>query len=322
VSLEHEIDIKLSEKKEQEITAAKLAERDKILANLAHSIKNLISSVQSPLYSVVKSAGLDDYNKLCVEDALKGLNLIKEIAFAIDHSYTGSIDDFRFDAKCADHEGETLQTLTTKALMHSINNMFDPDYFEVFSFNYFPEDAREEEVAARKEYEELIKDYDIDKISAWLNRYFFDFKFEVDFSREFKLKDTKSSATKFFMMMQEILLNAVKYSSFTGRGRRFLNIRMSNKQDEIHIEVKNSMNASIKEKTTGKGSIVIAQFAKILGAEPKIEKLEDKGTFEIKIDFENFWKESGVTYTPAHESELLQASEKTAVYNTKKKEQK
>jgi hypothetical protein len=314
--IQEHLTLNLQAKYERELKASELAERDRIMANMAHSIKNLISSVQTPLQLVSEDRDIDILKKHRVEHALKGLSLIKEIAFAIDHSYTGAIDDFRFDAQCKTNEGHSIQSLIQRALMHSAGNMFDRDYFEKPSFNYFPKTEKEKKDKALKQYQDIADSCNSDKLKEWLNNYFFKFSCELDLVAQNRLKDTKSSAMKFFILMQEILMNAVKYASFVTRDKRFLSIKAEEKGKDILISIKNSFVPRSKEKTTGKGMIVIEKFAEILGHKPEIIRNVNAETYEIKIKFENFWQNSKIKYEVEGQEEFLKVSDKTNRYET------
>jgi two-component sensor histidine kinase len=292
-----------------EIIAAQLAERDKILANLAHSIKNLISSVQTPLQLVAGDDELAEYNKFSVDNALKGLELIKRLAFSVDHSYTGAIEDFIFDAKCKADEGQSIEELILSSLIYATGNMFDRKYFEKTSFRYFPKGAKEQRLAAKKAYDETINNLDFEKVSQMLNDHFFNFSYEVDATVENRLNDTKSSATKFFIMLQEIIMNAVKYASFTPREQRFMKITVKTVGEQVVIEVKNSMKLSSKEKTTGMGHVVIANITKMLDGTSEMKRNVDDEAFETKISFNNLWADKILNYHQPYKNIALKVAE-------------
>ncbi|MCF6175548.1 MAG: hypothetical protein L3J71_07260 [Victivallaceae bacterium] len=308
----HSITIEYRHK--QEITEAKLAERDKILANLAHSIKNLISSVQTPLQLVAGDSGLGEYNKFSVDNALKGLELIKRLAFSVDHSYTGAFEDFIFDAKCGVDEGQSIEELILQALIYTTGNMFDRKYFEKPSFRYFPKGQKTQRLAAKKAYNENINNLAIESIATMLNSHFFNFSFDFDATVQNRLNDTKSSATKFFIMLQEIIMNAVKYASFTPREERFIAIEVKTVDDRVNIIVRNSMKAASREKTTGMGQVVIANIAKMLKGECKMGKTADENIFETKVSFSNLWSSEALCYQHSAANELLNVAETQQEY--------
>ncbi|MDW7679796.1 MAG: tetratricopeptide repeat protein [bacterium] len=119
-----------------ERVTATIEERNKIIADLSHSIKNLISTVIDPLDNLRDE---QEFKPHVIENALKGANLIREIVNGINLSFKGSIDDFYYDAKNnAGKDSVDFSTIIFESLTYSINNMFDGKYFSTFVRQYFP----------------------------------------------------------------------------------------------------------------------------------------------------------------------------------------
>ncbi len=312
-----EEDVTSIKTEEKKIADARIAERDNIMANLAHSIKNLISSVQDPLQLVSNDEDINKDNKFSIDNALKGLELIKKMAFSIDHSYTGGIEDFIYDAKSNDKDGKSIEELLLNSLIYATGNMFDRKYFEKPSFRYFIKGKKEEREMARKEYDSNIKETNLNNISNMLNKYFFTFNYECDNTVNFRLGDTKSSATKLFIMLQEIIMNSVKYASFIPKADRFLNISIKEKNENVILSVKNSMKPTSREKTTGMGHVVIANIAKMIGAKPEIIKSAEDATYEIIIEFKNLWQDKSVNYAEDVIENSLNVAEPANDYGAK-----
>jgi len=80
---------------EKSIAQARIEERNKIIADLSHYVKNMISSVIDPLENLKSET---EIKPIIIQNALRGANLIREIVNAMNLSFKGSIDDFYYDA--------------------------------------------------------------------------------------------------------------------------------------------------------------------------------------------------------------------------------
>ena len=195
--------------------------------------------------------------------------------------------------------------------------MFDRRYFEKPSFNYFPKGGKELKAAAFEEFQRLSETADPKELDAWMIKYLLDFTFEIDGAGDLAFRNTKNSAMKFRIMMQEIMLNALKYSSYIPRSDRFLRVSLRTNDETIDLTVENSMSPSNREKTTGNGRVIIAQFAKLLGAEPEVVKSPENKTYALKIPFVNFWRFNDRKYSVPEPDSLPMASDKKIEYDDK-----
>ncbi len=93
---------------EKKIMQAKLDERNRILSNLSHSIKNLLKAVIDPLINLREDV---PEKGVVIDNAIKGANLIREIVNAINYSYTTSLEDLRWDISHPDKERMSLQDM-------------------------------------------------------------------------------------------------------------------------------------------------------------------------------------------------------------------
>jgi len=127
--------IELNKKKDEEEAQARIDERDKVIADLSHSIKNLISTIIDPLENLKKEKNIEP-NLITIQNALRGANLVREIVNAMNLSYKGSLDDFDFDAAHNTGRGSmSLEDIMMESLKCSVRNMFDVKYFSDFVTN-------------------------------------------------------------------------------------------------------------------------------------------------------------------------------------------
>jgi len=264
--------------------AARMEERNKVIQDLSHSIKNLISSVIDPLENLKQETTVPPQ---IIKNALRGANLIREIVNAVNLSYKGSINDLLYDVK--HNEGSdamSLESMFTESLKQSVSNMFDGKYFSNFMRKYFPE--KKQFTNAKEDWINLSQADTIADLIPFLETHFFHPDIDIANADQFVMGNEKGSAVRLLIMLQEIILNAVKYSSFTNRDQRFLKIRFGSNAKTLDIKVENSFDDRVRAKTTGTGHVIISNFAQFIGTKPVINKEND--IYILKITFRNFWE--------------------------------
>lgn len=274
--------IDLVKQKEKEKYEAIIRERDKVIADLSHSIKNLIATVKDPLENLRTEA--KEYTKT-IDDAINGTNLIRGIVNAMNLSYVGSIEDFYEDAKSEDENKIAIKDIMINAIISAVPNMFDKKYFNDFQKRYFP--TREIFIEATAEWQKVSQKKEPKEIIEYLNKYMFDIKLDFVNIDGLALSDKKGSVVKMMILLQEMILNAIKYSSFVDRDRRIVNIRLE-KSDKIKFEIENRYKKDIVTKKSGLGHVIINNFAKLLKTEPLIMNSDD--IFKIELNIPDLWR--------------------------------
>ena len=261
-------------------------ERKRVIADLSHSIKNLISTVIDPLENLRQEPSIKPQ---VIENALKGANLIREIVNAMNLSFKGSIDDFRYDATYnTDAESQDLKSILIEALKHSVGNMFDGKYFGTFMREYFPEKFLY--MTAKEEWSTLSQSNDLNEFLPFLHQYFFKTDFVLDNAEQLIIGNQKGSIIKLLILWQELILNAVKYSAFIDKESRFLRVHFDDSDQFVSILVENPFDKKAKVKTSGIGHIIIQNFAQLLDTAPTTKK--DGGIYSVEIRFANIWMEA------------------------------
>jgi len=271
---------------EQKIAQARIDERNKVIADLSHSIKNLISTIIDPLNNLKKEK---EVKPAIIDDALKGANLIREIVNAMTLSFKGSIEDFYYDARNIDKDRTDLQSALVESLISSVGNMFDGKYFPDFQTEYFAsEDIIEK---AESEWTGISQSKNLQEITAFLRKYFFDCDFSFDNAADYAMGNEKGAAIKLLILFQELIQNAVKYSAFVSRENRRLRIVFNNDTPEqIIVRIENRYNDRINVSTSGIGHVIVENFCKLMETEPVVTK--ENGIYAVEIRFANFWKET------------------------------
>lgn len=263
---------------------ARAEERNRIIADLSHSIKNLIATIIDPLQHL-KQASTNDPQ--VIDNAIRGANLIREIVNAMNLSFKGSITDFHYDARHNDASGAmSIATIILESIKYSTGNMFDGKYFEKHMRRYFP--SRDAYTHARIDWSEVSSDNDLERISTVISSHFLDPDIAIDGSESLVMGNEKGSAIKLLILVQEIILNAIKYAAFTPRDQRFLRIRFSAEDSYLAFFVENSYDPAVKVKSSGLGHVIIKNFATLLGSEPEIRT--ENNRYAVTIRFPHFWK--------------------------------
>jgi len=275
--------IEINKKKIQEEAQARLDERNKVIADLSHSIKNLIATVIDPLENM-KQEKIGE--PLIIQNALRGANLVRGIVNAMNLSFKGSIDDFYFDATHnTGRDSMNLETIMMESLKYSVSNMFDGKYFSNFMHNYFPE--REIFQQAKELWADISQTNQWSKLLSFLEHYFFHIEISKNSGNQYILGNEKGSAIKMLILFQELVFNAVKYSASVEKESRFLKIDLTIELDRIAIRVVNRFKEHLVMKTSGIGHIIIGNFAKLLESQPIVS--QENGVYSIELSFNNLW---------------------------------
>jgi len=276
--------IEINKKKIQEEAQARLDERNKVIADLSHSIKNLIATVIDPLENMQQERIGEPQ---IIGNALRGANLVREIVNAMNLSFKGSFADFRYDAQHnKGQDSMTLDAILMASVKYSVSNMFDGKYFSSFMQSYFP--ARDIIFhQAREAWMRVSQTTNWQELHSFLEEYFFHLEISKPIGNQYVLGNDKGSAIKMLILFQELIFNAVKYSAFVDRGSRFLKIDLKAAGDRIAITVINKFKDTLIMKTSGIGHIIINNFAKLLESQPIVG--HDDGVYSIEITFKNLW---------------------------------
>ncbi len=272
------------EEKAKREAQAKIEERNKIIADISHSIKNLISTVIDPLEHLKQGAGKE---RIIIENALRGANLVRGIVNAMNLSFKGTIDDFYYDAEHnTGKESLDVKRIIMDSLKYSVSNMFDGKYFANFMRKYFP--SKPIYIEAKSKWGEISQTENFDSIFPFLKEYFFEINLVLNDAEKFVIGNEKGSAIKLLILFQELILNAVKYSAFVPKEKRLLNIYFLSNPNRISIKVENRFKSDVKTKTSGLGQVIIKNSAELINTTPRINK--DGDIYYVELMFENFWE--------------------------------
>jgi len=197
------------------------------------------------------------------------------------------MEDFIYDAQHnAAKDSVNLESMLIESLRQSVGNMFDSKYFGNFMRKYFPK--KEQYHEAKAGWTSISQSKDLKSLEQFLKSYFFETDFSFENAKSFAIGNQKGSAVKLLILFQELILNAVKYSAFVSKEKRFLRIRFISNADTISVKVENPFDENTKTKTTGIGHVVIQNFATLLNTEPVISK--ENSIYCVVIQFKNLWQ--------------------------------
>ena len=261
-----------------------IEERNRIIKNQAHDIKNILSSIISPLMYLQRRI-----HKPQIEQALKQVDVLSKMVNATSLSYSGSPEDFFYDAQDND-KGINLKDMMITSLESSVGNIVeDIAYYSSFREQYFPDDLREEVLAEYRELQAIPSSERLTALKKFIEKYMCKLKIDFGKSDTFVLGDKKSSGVKMLALFNELIFNAIKYAAFVDKNKRFVSICFVNDDKNVYLKVKNSYAGHSEIKTTGTGILIIDNLIEVMQGKVSRVRTEDSH-FITEIEFANFWK--------------------------------
>ncbi len=267
------------------VLKARQEERNKVISDLSHTLKNIVGTVVDPLENLKEAK---QYIQTTIDNALRGANLVREITNAMNYSLKGGIEDFYYDSgHNQGRESKNLVDIVVTSIKNSVVNIFDSKYFGVFTHKYFPD--KKSYGDAKSEWEITSQKTKIAEITPFLEKYYFTPEFELGNLAGYVMGNDKGSAVKLLILLQEMIFNAVKYSAFVSRGNRFVRIKFIDEESTITLLVENRFKPKVKVKTTGLGHVILKNFADMLNTTLEVKTKDE--VYSVKITIPNFWKE-------------------------------
>lgn len=211
-------------------------EREEVVRNLVHTLKNLTASVIEPLRECLK----DEAKKnIGLKNAFRGMDLVRESTNALSLSFRGEPEDFKYDAKISHGvPSYTMLNIILNGLASAVDCMLDGRNFSEFFHNYFP--SRDKFITAKDTWSSVDKE-SVASLRGFFNELMFKFSIEdIDELRSMQLNDSRNSPLKLTLLFKEWFLNALKHASNCGRMNRFVNIRVRRESGCVYLEVNHS----------------------------------------------------------------------------------
>ncbi len=252
-------------------------EREKILANLSHRLKNLMCGIRGELSWLD-----DDENKVIVNRAKENINLVCRIIDGFNYSGTGDVKDFYYDAENSS-SSDDIETIILTAFRGAISNVFSSTINHNIRDNYFPTNTSFNN--ANDKFKLL--DLTIDNINKYCQEYFFYCDIEINGFLNLKIGETKGSDVRFYMLFEELFLNAIKYISYISHEERELKIEFIYSTKGLNLIITNNYNSKRMEKGTGFGAYIVSSIVDSMNGNYNV--IKGKGIYKTNICIPNFW---------------------------------
>lgn len=287
IEMSYEVLAEQIARQERIVAEARVEERNKVIQDMSHSIKNLVASVVEPLNDLAVKY-TDD--RVVIQKALRGAELIRGTVNALNLSFKGSPEDFVADAKGAatsDH-AVSLEYLLIVSLESAVSNMFDGKYFADFCHAYFP--SRKDFFEAKKVWDQVQKSVKKDELIDFLSEFMFDLNIEDEIGlNTLFLDDAHNSPLKITILFQELLLNAVKYACFSPREDRFVGLSVKKKEKNIVLCIENAFVPGKSARTTRVGNEIVKNIATLMGGTVENRPCEEGGIYEAVLTIPNIF---------------------------------
>lgn len=286
VGIERELTRIIDIQSARKIDDAKIEERNRILSSLSHSIKNTLRSIIDPL--IVLKREIPQKERL-LSDAIKGAGLIREMVTAIDTSTDAKLEDTLWDIEHPNEESMSLKEMICRSLNTSLGNMFDSRNYAPQHEKYFPRRLTKGEYAdICSEWEVAVSAELIQPVLDFAALYMVNITLDLSPAAKYVVGNQKGSAIKLLILFQEIIFNAVKYTSDREIGNRSIMIALGQTHDRLIFKVENSYDPGRLPKTTGIGGILIDNFARVLATQAEVSRTDS--VYCVRLEFDNLWR--------------------------------
>ncbi len=268
--------------KELEIRAE---ERQNVLYEMSHHIKNLVVSVIDPLENLAGNMPPED--KFVLETAIKGASMIRQIVFFITNSYRFTVEDFLYDLSNPVETPQSLGNLFENTLRASVASMFDKQTHDKYMRLYYP--TRESFMAAKNNWYEAKTLADV---FAFMGKHM-NIEVSVDLHsfERIILGNKKGSATNMAILFNELTMNMLKALAIVPANERSFFITTKEEGEYLCLFFKNACRNS-KTVSKGYGKTIVANIVKGFGG--TLTYNEDERFFEVMTQIP-FFKQSPTT---------------------------
>ncbi len=260
-------------------------ERQNVLYEMSHHIKNLVVSVIDPLENLYDNMPPED--KFVLKTAIKGASMIREIVFFITNSYRFTLDDFLYDLSNPVETPQSLGNLFENALRASVASMFDKQTHYKYMRLYYP--TRESFTTAKNCWYEAQTLADV---FAFMGKHM-----NIDVSVDFHsfvniiLGNKKGSATNMAILFNELTMNMLKALAIVPKNERSFFITTKEEGANLCLIFKNACRNS-KTVSKGYGKTIVANIIKGFGGTLTYD--ENERYFEVMTSIP-FFKQSHIT---------------------------
>lgn len=268
---------------EAEKNKAEIDARNQVIRDISHGVKNIVAAVVDPLDCLRVQV---PEKKVVIEKALRGARLIREVINALNLSSRGSLKDFISDVEHAGANSWSLSEIVRTSLETACDNMFDTKFFVEYSRRYFPDEASYHEAHSCWQQGKLGND---SQLLQCLKMIMCDTVIDSGADGAARVGDAKGSRTKLLILIQELLLNAVKNAAFSERARRRIAVSISAVSGSLRLVVTNSYVPGTAIHSTRLGSEIVRNMATLLHGSVSVEPSGD--VYSVIVSFPNIFSD-------------------------------
>ena len=263
--------------KEAEEARIRADERECILNEVSHHIKNLVVSVVDPLRRL--SAAETSDKKFIVDSALSGAEMIKNIVGCLNDSFRTTPEDLQYDLTHTEDNSPGFGVLLEEAFRFSVNNMFDGERHGKYVRSYFR--SQENFKLCQNKWQNI---HSISEMRAFVNEYMFDCEIAVPQEYDsMAIGNERGSATKMLILLNELLMNALKAMSQLNRTERKLVVNIFEDDGKMCWVIQNTYKKGSVSSSNGLGKTIIKKLIEGFGGTNTVEATENIFKATIKI---------------------------------------
>ena len=261
--------------KEAEIRAS---ERQAVLYEMSHHIKNLVVSVIDPLENMAGT--VPDNSKHVLADAINGANMIRQIVFFITNSYRSTVEDFIYDLSNPEDNPQTMESLFESTLRASVANMFDKQTHGKYMRAFFP--SKDFFTKAKNDW---YATRDLSGVIRFMNDHMnIRTDIALDPFRSIRIGDAKGSATNLAILFNELIMNMMKALAFVEKDRREFHVNLERDGEMILFRFVNT-SRSAGTMSHGYGKTIVTNITKGLGGILSSQTSGNQYSVEMKLPF-------------------------------------
>lgn len=265
-------------KEESEEARIRAEERQAVLYEMSHHIKNLVVSVIDPLENMVGT--VPDNSKHVLADAINGANMIRQIVFFITNSYRSTVEDFLYDLSNPENNPQTIESLFESTLRASVANMFDKQTHGKYMREFFR--SKDFFAKAKKDWYDTR---DLSGVIRFMNETM-NIKTDIalDSFQSIRIGDAKGSATNLAILFNELIMNMLKALAYVPEKDRLFLVSLEKDDDMIVFHFANtSINAGTI--SHGYGKTIVTNIAKGLGGTLSSQTNGNQYSVEMNLPF-------------------------------------
>jgi len=257
-------------------------ERENVLYEMSHHIKNLVVSVIDPLENLAGNMSTAD--RFVLETAIKGASMIRQIVFFITNSYRFTTDDFLYDISNPVETPQALGVLFENTLRASVASMFDKQTHEKYMRMFYP--TKDSFVSAKENW---YTAQTLTDVLCFMEKHMnIKVHLDIDSFKNIVIGNTKGSATNLAILYNELTMNMLKALAIMPANERTFTVTADRVGEYVcFCFINSSRNA--KSISKGYGKTIVTNIVNGFGG--NLSYNEEEQSFQVKVSLP-FYKKS------------------------------